>query len=159
VSTFIITRRVQEDPAVAADRFEGDPATWLPQPVTEHGAHEFRATVRAWWRIPLVFTVGGVWQRGKARTRRFSVMAPRDEGLSMFRCITGELTTMNGHGTTTLRFTASDRGHEGRLARLLPSSAQAQVAARTIIRHIAANLAEPGEPAHPTVTPSNRPAP
>lgn len=139
---FIITHSVERDADAVIRRFRGDPAQWLPRPLTEHGAHEFRADVAAWWRIKVTFAVGDVWQRGNSYTRRLVISTSADQGLSMFSTVAGELTLLDRLGTATLRYNAKAHPRRGRLMRLLPFTAQARAASLQVLSAVAEHLAE-----------------
>lgn len=140
VNEFIITRDVDHDADAAIRRFHGDPAEWLPRPLTEHGVHEFRSIVRVWWRMKLTFAVGDVWQRGSSYTRRFVISTPRDKGLSLFNSVAGELTLVERMGNVSLRYNARVHPRPGRLTHLLPYQRHGEAAGQVVVDEIAAGL-------------------
>lgn len=138
---FIIIYDVERDADAVVRRFRDDPAGWLPRPLTEHGAHEFRSEVPVWWRMKLKFAVGDVWQRGNSYTRRFVISAPRNQALGFFGSVAGELTLTDRMGNARLRYQARVHPPRSRLARLLPYRRHGQAAARAVLDRSAAGLA------------------
>jgi hypothetical protein len=87
----------------------GDPFAWLPEPVLEHGVHEFRCTVRPWW-VGMVINceLSGPWVRGDVVARGVRLDA-RGTLIGVFvRDIRGDLTVAPAtDGGTVLTFDGS----------------------------------------------------
>lgn len=153
------------DPGDARRLFVADPAMWLPWPITEHGAHEFRSRVRVLGaEVPVEFHVGDVWTNGAATSRSLQIAvadgtaghhtlwatlvdaATKRSGVRVDGCLTVEPTPAAG----AVRFDGRVVGGRGASSAHGLRLLLGRLLARRIHREIAAALAPAGRPDVPS---------
>jgi hypothetical protein len=79
--------------AETEELLRGDPFGWLPDPVLEHGVHEFRCTVRPWWfGVIVMCTLSGPWVRGDVIARGVRLDPSGTFISALVRDVRGDLT-------------------------------------------------------------------
>lgn len=109
---------------------EGDPAGWLPGPLSMTGFQEFAGTLRlVGVAVPVQYSVGGPWRNGSDVSRRVRLVTDS----WVFVGFDGDLCASPGRvGLTRVRLVGGRLVGKTRLARLAGPVTSALVAARVL---------------------------